>query len=93
MWIPLGSTSDEAKIRARSIFGMVTMCFMFGYASGLIINGNIGDKMPTRLFYGCSLLATSLVYFVLFIVKEYDSDGKFQSPTFFKIMLALGGIF
>ena len=64
---------------------------MLGYAIGLYIMGNVGDKLNPRYFYGFGLMATSMVYYVTFFVK-YSIEG-FHCPMFFKTIMFISGIF
>ncbi len=79
---------DWAEKVAKIIISYVDFCFMLGYALGLFINGNWGDKLNPRYFYGSSLLTTAVIYLVLFFV---DLDHV-TSPLAFKVIMFMGGL-
>ena len=69
--------------------GTINFLFMVGYASGLYVNGNIGDKLNLRKFYSFGLAATSCMYFVLYYMGKNNIEGK----HIFYTVLFLDGYF
>ena len=70
---------DETVRQKLSIMGTINFLFMAGYASGLLINGNLGDKLNPKYFYPFGLIMTAAMYLALWFMGE-DSLTK---PLYF----------
>ena len=74
------------QVLAKIIMSYVNTCFMIGYAIGLFVNGNFGDKLNPRYFYGYALLGTSVLYSIL----AFTSDHV-KAPWCYEVMMFING--
>jgi len=71
------------------VFGKINFLFMCGYAVGLYINGNLGDKLNPRKFYSFGLLMTAILYgFVYFL-----GEDRYRTPIVFELTFLCDGFF
>ncbi len=69
--------------------GTINFAFMAGYAIGLMINGNLGDKLNPKCFYPFGLFMTSLMYLVLWYMGRND----LTEAWYFMVVMFLNGFF